>query len=678
MNISEIQRGGHYCAHPPRSANHIASDVETIDSEAGAVVIDPSDSISVNETVTIRVLALYPTDLKDVIKGGAPGISTMMALAQLQTNEIFHNSGVRARVEIITQELPVLRHIDVVGLLADVVGPHDGLAQWGKPRIEAWNAVSHAREKAEASIIYLLTNKPTMAAGGTVSGTASHIPEPPRFDRSDLSYATFCIFLEAPIPIGYLFTHELGHLLGGKHDQYTMDPETVSLDRKYDYVRGYVPADASFVTIMGYSHGGTPLIPAYSAADRTWNNKPLGIPVGQPDAADAARFFRKSTRVIAKYREARSHPDWFPVDLQVAVSPLLGGTIELGALGPYVKNSQVKATAIPRANFEFSHWSLDEKELGTRPTQTVLIDQAHTLTAHFKAGDGLYALDVVQPPGELNLTIVLSHGGGVYRPGTELHVNLVGDNAALIIDYWIIDGQPAGNKTEISLHVVKNHKIQVKLRSSAFLLNEIHSPMHVEAGSTHMLQVRVSNRIGNDPIPKKSLIFSLTDTSTRTRLLGTPQVQTNSEGIASAIFEAGAHAGAFSITASLENEDARPIIFRFAVSRYVLVPTRDHYRILPKDPPVQIEALMRELGRPVAGKEVMFYLKATPHALPLSGLTLYPSNATTDEHGIAKVLLSHSANSSKSFKIHAVYLGSDTSPACLFSVPAAIQDISTP
>ena len=173
----------------------------------------------------------------------------------------------------------------------------------------------------------------------------------------------------------------------------------------------------------------------------------------------------------------------------------------------------------------------------------------------------------------------------------------------------------------------------------------------------------------NVPIAHQWLTFTLTDAGTGSRLEGLARVQTDMAGEASVVLHAGQHKGHLSVSASLDDTDARPALFELTVPRYVLVPTRDIYRIGPDDPPTTIEALMHEEGRAVSGVEITFYLKASPETTLPHGVAMLPARATTDEHGIARTTLNHTASSVGKFEIHAVYIGTDASPTCYFSVP---------
>ena len=417
-----------------------------------------------NTMAVIHVLALYSTGTKNAIQGGAQAIDTIMAHAQHQTNEVFHNSGIYARVEITTQELPILLHDSVDPMLNDVVGPpvrdnagvHIGR---NNPRQAAWDAVTAARDKAQASVVALLTN-----LGSSGSGVASAIPEPPRFDKSDLRYATFAIQIISSNP-GYTFAHELGHLLGGKHDY--ADVQFSGGDPKYDYVRGYKFSNKTHVgiTMMCYENAskGEFYVPAYSAADRKWDGHRLGIPVGQIDAADTAHFFRLSTQVVANYRGSGT-PRWNPVQLELAVSPPFGGTLTPSALGPYPQGSSVRISPTPRASHQFSHWVLDGKNAGADPTIMVKMDHTHALTAHFVAGQGSYILEVTPPPVSSGLKILLHPPGGAYAPGTDVTVQLEGTDSGLKLEYWLLDENPIGQIRYVHIHMDRNHSIKVKLK----------------------------------------------------------------------------------------------------------------------------------------------------------------------------------------------------------------------
>lgn len=334
----------------------------------------------------------------------------------------------------------------------------------GRPGDPLYIAVNMARENARADVVLMLFGD----SDGFVAGIASDIPEPPAYNHSALNNACFAIGGSTRPDV---YAHELGHLLGGKHDRITM-PWSSRLDPACDYARGYISASpgdtAPFVTLMGYPaalqpHSAFPVeqIPAYSAADRSWNGKPLGIPVGQPDAADAAALFRQSTRVVAAYRgsDAEALHVASMQSLKLQVQPETGGMLMPSLPGPYIKGSVVAIKAHPRVGYRFAHWELDSTIVpSAEPVIYLHMDSAHVLKAHFAStgekhtvkiqawlGEPFDSFGKDMPKKELSAgefsTSIDPHGP--FLPGTHVNVQVTitpADGRLHSPCCWTIDG----------------------------------------------------------------------------------------------------------------------------------------------------------------------------------------------------------------------------------------------
>lgn len=420
----------------------------------------PFDAIATTELPetdinVIKIIALYPPELPGAITGGlhdlgVKQLSTYVAKHQLFTNEVFSHSNIPARVEVTAQEEPALNYAwDNTHMLSEVVGVQGSAL---------WERISKVRDDAQASIVALLTSKTRPDTGGK----ASRIPEPPQFFRSDLSYATF---VTTP-HYSRVFAHELGHLLGAKHDRFTQ-PHRNGKSAMYDYARGYVPDDRSFGTIMSYDDAVETgiTVPAFSAADCTWQGKAIGIPMGRPDAADAAHLLRQSVRVVANYRGSGA-PRWNPVALSLSVNPDIGGTITPSALGPYPEGTTVRVTAEPRTGHKFVRWILDGKDAGTVPTMTIKMDVPRDLRAEFAVLDGASCKLSLSPlPEGAGGKITITPPGPTYPPGTDITVEFSSASADLF-DHWEIDGRLWGTGKKQYLRMERDHTIKAVVRES--------------------------------------------------------------------------------------------------------------------------------------------------------------------------------------------------------------------
>ena len=338
----------------------------------------------------IDILALYPTATVKALAHGFDDIIAYLRQAQEVTNTIFSNSGINAWVRIVDiQEVSAMEGETVTELLDDVIDQDfdEGPGRKISPG-DRWELVSRLRDAAGADIVVLLSDQYGIKGNTRVAGIAASIPEPVAADHSDLSVAVFSLFmmpLSGSYNFSYAFAHELGHLLGGKHDRITQ-PQRSGLDPTYDYAHAYVAPDRSFVTIMGYPRptSGLSWIPYYSSPEKTWQGQPVGIPLGQPGASDVARLFHLSTRVVSRYRGEHA-PRWAPVYLNLMVEPSIGGFVTPDQLGPYPQGRQVSVRATARSGYVFDHWVLDGLTMH-ESAQMVLMDKNRSLKAVFVAG----------------------------------------------------------------------------------------------------------------------------------------------------------------------------------------------------------------------------------------------------------------------------------------------------
>ncbi|MGX5056949.1 InlB B-repeat-containing protein [Enterobacter asburiae] len=528
--------GGVHVDHVHTSTRFFGKD-EVIDSRTSLspTLQQGNDS---NEAV-IHILAVYPIHAEKLYS--EEFLDSWVADVQAGVNLIMYNSGISASVVLSRQRADLLQGT----LMSHMVLQMD-------PKSAVWVELENLREKNQADIIALLA--PDSPVNESLHGQASDIPIPVSHLNSGLQHAIMAMQM-APsgYPTAWVFAHELGHLLGGSHDPWTNGGVP---DRKYDYVRGYVPANLAFTTVMGYPHNEKRArerdipniqysgIPCFSTPDKQWNNQPLGIEVGQPEAADAARWFRLSTREVAKYRShAVPATDVFPVSLNV--SPELGGTIMPDRLGPYGPHDSVKLQAIPRAGYLFDHWSSGDVIIGQAPELKLEVGSEQTVTAVFRESPSVHVtVDLDADEGEL-----ISKPAQPVKSGTKCQITYVPPAKPRVRPagealFWEFDGHllPFGPSDSINnsleLVVEKSHRIKAVYRMSSpyvsFGINTVDdmvvNPQIFCTNTEYSLSYQLTDRSTYDPLPAHEIQIG-TSTPKVLDILTTTDVPDSKTGI---------------------------------------------------------------------------------------------------------------------------------------------------
>ena len=251
------------------------------------------------EQSVIDVAVFYTSAARENV-GGIDEIATAIDLMVAETNTAYSNSGVNQRIRLVAVE-------EVVGYTEDRDSQVD-LIRLRSPSDGHMDEVHDIRDAVAADLVLLIP----AGSGGAASG----VGDP---STSFESHA----FGVVNATSASTFAHELGHLMGLRHDRYEVCGDNCNNFTRFPYAFGYVnqralepsPPDTAFWrTIMAYNNqcGRCSAILRFSNPDQIYPD-PGGDPLGKaglepaPGAdgpSDAVRMLNRTRGYIANYRTA--------------------------------------------------------------------------------------------------------------------------------------------------------------------------------------------------------------------------------------------------------------------------------------------------------------------------------------------------------------------------------------
>jgi hypothetical protein len=238
-----------------------------------ATLGDPNRAIDV-------LVAYTPQAAADA--GGVAAVESLAALSVAVSNDSFAGSGVHLTLNLVgTVATTGTGAGDASSAtLSDLTGLTDG----------SYDDVHAARDAAGADLVSLLA-----ADGGPYCGIAWY--------PASASYG-FSVVAQGCAVANLSFPHELGHNLGASHDRY------VSPTGFLPYGFGTVNLADRWRTIMAYNDACEDAgfwcqrIARWSNPDLAYLDSPLGVAVGQSDAADNRTALETTAATVADYRTA--------------------------------------------------------------------------------------------------------------------------------------------------------------------------------------------------------------------------------------------------------------------------------------------------------------------------------------------------------------------------------------
>ena len=285
--VVEVNPGKRPHADPLRPPVHVAA--------PAAAAVNPSVAVPATgaaaATTTVTLLVAYtPQALAD-----DPNIVNSISLAVSYTNQVFANSGMTVRLNLVGTMQANYTESSGEGssqILNDLTNGVGGFA-----------AVQSQRNALGADLVSAWTHFSDACGLSWILEDANTVPTveeaPYGYNTISTAFGNGCLTDAV--------AHELGHNMGAKHDRFEDDPHDL-LTSQYNF--GYVDVADQFMTIMSYPNqceesGVTcAIIPYHSSPNLRYQGAVLGIADNLPNSADNVSEINMIAPFIAQFRGA--------------------------------------------------------------------------------------------------------------------------------------------------------------------------------------------------------------------------------------------------------------------------------------------------------------------------------------------------------------------------------------
>ncbi len=237
----------------------------------------------------IDVMVVYTAEARQA-EGGTSAIQTLIQNAVDDTNQSYQNSGINQRLNLVhTAEVSYAESGDLYTDLGRLQGTSDGYL----------DDVHSLRDTHLADVVALIVENGGEYCGRAyLMATVSH-----GFESS-----AFSVIVRNCAVGNHSFAHELGHNMSARHDRYVDNTD----NSPYPYNHGYVNVPDRWRTITAYNdectHSGVSCtrLQYWSNPDLTYGGDPMGVPEGQPNAADNRKTLNNTAYTVANFRTSPS------------------------------------------------------------------------------------------------------------------------------------------------------------------------------------------------------------------------------------------------------------------------------------------------------------------------------------------------------------------------------------
>ena len=239
---------------------------------------------------TIDVLVVY-TAAAVTGAGGTAAMTSLIQLAIDETNQSYANSNITQRVRLVHSQQVTYTE---TGNLCDGTGNSD-LYRLQNSSDGYMDSVHTLRDTYEADIVVLLVENGGSDCGCSfMQGTVS----------ASFQDHAFAVVARNCATGYYSFGHEMGHVMGARHDWYVDNTN----GSPYTYNHGYVYEPSRWRTIMAYNDDcydsgfNCTRIPYWSNPLVTYGGIPMGVAEGSYHAADNRKTLNNTACTVANFR----------------------------------------------------------------------------------------------------------------------------------------------------------------------------------------------------------------------------------------------------------------------------------------------------------------------------------------------------------------------------------------